>query len=234
MLVSHHLSFTTALILLTQENNPHASLSRLCSASRWDSPGQHQQFGPFCGGESVSSSRHQRGSGLQCPAACTGGWSVCQEGLMHHQQTGPGCCQGNCWPLWCEWLSVCNINLHIRPGLVQRGAMAMFCALWNVENQNMWNVYSIVFSFLFFLNRPVLSVQATLTLVCLESTPFHRLQLLLMWVSHVGVCSSTQTVKCLDVVCVLSPSPQVIKAALAQVKAVAEGGVTAADLTQAK
>lgn len=40
--------------------------------------------------------------------------------------------------------------------------------------------------------------------------------------------------KVLSVICVLSPSLQVIKAALAQVKAVADGGVTAADLTRAK
>lgn len=34
--------------------------------------------------------------------------------------------------------------------------------------------------FFFFLNRSALSIQATLTLVCLESTPFPRLPLLVM------------------------------------------------------
>lgn len=80
---------------------------------RGGSSGQHKQFGSLCSGESVSSSRHQWGTGLRCPAACTGSWPTRQEGLKHHQQTGPGCCQGNCRPLWCE--SVCNIKVHLEP-----------------------------------------------------------------------------------------------------------------------
>lgn len=70
--------------------------------SRWDSFGQHQQYGPLGGGEPVGSSGHQRGSGLQCAAAFTGSWSAYQEGVQLLQQTGPKCYQGNCWPLWCE------------------------------------------------------------------------------------------------------------------------------------
>lgn len=41
-----------------------------------------------------------------------------------------------------------------------------------------------IFSTFIFLNRSALSMLATLTQVCLGSTPFPRLHLLVMWVSH--------------------------------------------------
>lgn len=69
------------------------------------------------------------------------------------------------------------------------------------------------------------------TLDCLESTPFPRLQLLLMWVSICGD-RNLSSIWAVDVICALYV--QVIKAAIAQVKTIADGGVTAADLTQAK
>lgn len=76
---------------------------------RWDSSAQHQQSGPFSLGQPVGTSRFQWSFGLQCVAVFTWSWSSCQEGIWRLQQTGPGCFQGNCWPLWREWLSVWDI-----------------------------------------------------------------------------------------------------------------------------
>lgn len=76
------------------------SLALALPGPRWNSSGQHQQFGPLGGGGRVCSSRHQWSSGLQCPAAATGSCSARQEGLLCHQQTGARCGQGNDWTLW--------------------------------------------------------------------------------------------------------------------------------------
>lgn len=64
---------------------------------------RYQQPGPRCRGEPVSSGRNRRGPGLQRAAASAGSRSKRQEGSRRFQQTGPGCCQGNHWPLWCGW-----------------------------------------------------------------------------------------------------------------------------------
>lgn len=105
--LNHHLEFYYSF----HTSNPNViPCISPCPVSRWAPSAKHQQYCPLGGGEPVSGSRQRRGSGLQCAAAFTGSWSAYQEGLQLLQQTGPGCCQGNCWPLWCEWLSVCNLK----------------------------------------------------------------------------------------------------------------------------
>lgn len=126
---------------------------------RWDPSGQHQQFGALSGGSRVCSSRHQRSSGLQRPAAATGSWSTRQERLVCHQQTGARCGEGNDWT-------------------VRRKYAQSYRPVSGVQSQN------FLFMSFFSPTRSVLSAQATLTRVCLESTPSPKLEPPVTWVSH--------------------------------------------------